>query len=362
MPVTLAAPPALADSVRLLDGGAEAFPRMLQAIAQARRYVHLEVYAFSSSGVGAAFVEALEAALDRGVKLRLILDGWGSAADGRALVSRLRARGAEATLYNRLLALFGGHFRRNHRKILLVDDEVAILGGINIGDEYSGSASEPGWADVALEIHGPACARLGKKLRREKQAAGDANAPVHIFLSGGGGRRLEKRYHRAFRASAKQLLVAHAYFLPSPSLLTAMFRAARRGARVQLLLAGRSDVPFARAATRTLYRSLIKAGIEVYEWTESVLHAKIAVVDDQRLLVGSFNLDPFSRSNLETLVEVDDAQAAAAGGAWVREHLARARRVTAADCETTIQRFVIDGMGLFAAWLAQALGRLMRLR
>src|SRR3954447_26691203 len=112
MSVTLVAPPATADVVRLLDGGAEAFPRMLAAIAEAQRSVYLEVYAFSSNGVGEQFLAALEAAAARGAKLRVILDGWGSMADGNSIVARLRAAGADAKVYNRLRALFTGHFRR----------------------------------------------------------------------------------------------------------------------------------------------------------------------------------------------------------------------------------------------------------
>jgi cardiolipin synthase len=111
-----------------------------------------------------------------------------------------------------------------------------------------------------------------------------------------------------------------------------------------------------------LYRRLLRAGCEVYEWTASVLHAKLAVVDERRLLVGSFNLDPFSRSNLETLVQVDDASAAGAGATWVTSRLALARRVTPAECEAPVRRWLWDAFGLIAAQVAQYLGALMRRR
>jgi len=213
---------------------------------------------------------------------------------------------------------------------------------------------------VALEIRGPAAARLGRKLRRERPArpAEVVMGAVDILISG----KLTKRYVRAIKSSTRELLLAHAYFLPGPILLRSLLRAARRGVRVRLLLAGRSDVPFARAATRTLYRRLLHAGCEVYEWTASVLHAKLAVIDERRLLVGSFNLDPFSRSNLETLVQVNDPQAAGAGAEWVTTRLAQARRVTPGECEAPFRRWIWEALGFVVAQLATFLGAMMRRR
>jgi cardiolipin synthase len=153
-----------AESVSLLDGGEQAYPRMLRAIAGARRTVHLEVYAFAPTGVGARFIEALALAASRGVVVRVQIDGWGSARGGRAVANALQDAGCTVRIYNRLLALFIGRFGRNHRKVLLVDDELAFLGGINIGDENVGEGGHIGWADLAVEIRGPACARLGQMI------------------------------------------------------------------------------------------------------------------------------------------------------------------------------------------------------
>ena len=295
------------ESVDLLDGGEQAYPRMLLAIARAQRSVHLEVYAFAPSGVGARFVEALGQAAGRGVRVQVVIDGWGSARGGRAVAAALREAGCAVRIYNRLLAMLVGRFGRNHRKILLVDDEVAFLGGINIGDENVGEGVRLGWADLALEIRGPQCARLGQMIRREPQTSVDSS--LRIYLSGlGGGWRLRRRYLKAFASARQRIHVAHGYFLPDRGVVRAITAAARRGVQVRLLLAGRSDVPFARAATRSLYRRLLAAGVHIHEWSGSVLHAKVATVDGRRLLVGSFNLDPFSLANLEALVEVADTR------------------------------------------------------
>src|SRR5262249_52918236 len=158
---------------------------------------------------------------------------------------------------------------------------------INIGDEYAGDERRHGWADLALEIRGPAAQRLARKLRKEP--IGPYPGGVKFYLSSeSGGRKLRKRYLKAFAAARTRLLVAHAYFLPDAGLIRALRGAAHRGVDVKLLLAGNSDVPFAHAATMSLYRRLLTAGVEIYEWTRSILHVKATTIDRRRFLVGSF--------------------------------------------------------------------------
>jgi cardiolipin synthase len=351
-----------ADRVDLLDGGREAFPRMIDAIKAARATVYLEVYAFSPNGWGRQFLDALVDAAARGVKVRVIIDGWGSLLGGRSVKARLNAAGCECRIYNRFLSLFLLRLRRDHRKILLVDDEVAFLGGINIGDEYADDELRKGWADLALQIRGPAAVRLGRQLRREK--LGGWAGGVHIYLSSEtGGRKLRKRYLKAFAMAQRLILVAHAYFLPDRGVIRALKRAAKRGVAIKLLLAGRSDVPFIRAATRTLYRRLIGSGVQIFEWTSSVLHAKATTVDSHRFLVGSFNLDPLSLSNLESLVEIEDLDVVPRAEAWIESHLSTARPITLADCSAAWwHRWFVDWVGELAARAAQIFGHLLSLR
>ncbi|MDB4967470.1 MAG: phospholipase family protein [Myxococcales bacterium] len=350
------------DLVDLLDGGKEAYPRMLEAIAGARATVYLEIYSFSPNGWGAKFVDALVDAAARGVKVRVIIDGWGSLLGGRSVRARLNAAGCECRIYNRFLTLFLFRLRRDHRKILLVDDQTAFLGGINIGDEYAADEFRRGWADLALRIHGPAANRLGKMLRREP--VGPFPGGVKFYLSSeSGGRKLRKRYLKAFAAAKERLLVAHAYFLPDAGLIRALRNAAKRGVDVRLLLAGNSDVPFAHAATMSLYRRLLVAGVKIFEWTHSVLHAKATTIDHRRFLVGSFNLDPLSLSNLETLVELEDARVVASAEAWIEQHISESRSVTMEECARSAwHRWVGDRLGLVVARAAQLFGRLVNIR
>jgi cardiolipin synthase len=127
--------------------------------------------------------------------------------------------------------------------------------------------------------------------------------------------------------------------------------------RVELLLAGLSDVPLARAATRSLYRQLLAAGIQIREWSGSVLHAKVASVDGRRLLVGSFNLDPFSLANLEALVEVHDAAVVTHGEVWIQTRLARSRPVTSLDTDSRLRSWLLDPLGRLVVGLVVMIAR-----
>ena len=348
----------LVESVHLLDGGAEAYPRMLLAIAEAKKTVHLEVYAFAPSIVGTRFIEALTQASHRGVQVEVVIDGWGSVRGGRAVAAALRDAGCTVRIYGRLLALLVGRFLRNHRKILLVDDKVAFIGGINICDEFLGAGPRIGWADLALEIRGAHSARLGEMIRHEPRRTVDKS--LRIFLSGlGGGWRLRRRYIKAFALARQRIHLAHGYFLPDRGVVRAIIAAVRRGVQVRLLLAGRSDVPFTRSATRTLYRRLIEAGVTIHEWGDSILHAKVATVDGRLLLVGSYNLDPFSLANLEVLAEVTEAQVVRQGEAWIQEHFARSPTITSIEVRTRWQRYLFDPLGHVVARLADTVSRMI---
>ena len=346
------------DQVELLDGGEQVYPRMLAAIASAKLYVRLEVYAFSPAGIGRSFVEALSQAAQRGVGIHVTIDGWGSARGGRAVATALSEAGCHVRIYHRLLALLVGRFGRNHRKILLIDDEVAFVGGINIGDENVTQGARPGWADVALEIRGSHCLRLGQMFRREPVRTSDSTLVVH-FCGLGGGWRFRRRYLRAFARADQRIEVAHGYFLPDRGIVRAIIAAAKRGVQVRLLLAGQSDVPFARIATRSLYRRLLTAGVDIHEWGGSVLHAKVACIDGRSLLVGSFNLDPFSLANREVLVELSILQVVAQGEKWIEERFEMSKAVTSVDAGSPVHRWLLEPLGIFVARIVALISRVV---
>ncbi len=347
------------ESVALLDGGDQAYPRMLLAIEQAIKNVHLEVYSFSLSGVGSQFIDALSDAASRGVRVSVMIDGWGSAWSGRTIAATLRQSGCKVRIYNRLLTALIGRIGRNHRKILLVDDEVAFLGGINIGDENMDKGVQVSWADLAIEIRGPQCARLRKMFYRRIQLP-NIESSLRIYLCGlGGGRRMRRRYLSAFSRAQESIMVAHGYFLPDPTVVRTLIAAARRGVKVCLLLAGRSDIPFTRLATRSLYGRLLAAGVVIHEWQASVLHAKVATTDGSLLLVGSFNLDPFSLANLETLVEVKNEKVVGEAESWIHTHLSDSRLITSLETGSRLQRWLLDPFGGIISRMVDAFSRIL---
>lgn len=351
----------ITQSVLLLDGGSEAYPRMLACIDAAKVSVYLEVYAFALTGVGARFIAALSGAAQRGVKVNVMIDGWGAWRSGRTVEAALAEAGCRVRIYNPMMAIFTGRLGRNHRKILLVDEAVVFLGGLNIGDEYMTDRGRLGWADLAIEIHGDHARLVHDMIHKKKRRAADQSLRVH--LSGfGGGWRMRRSYLHAFRSAQKQLHIAHGYFLPDAGIIRAISAAAQRGVVVRLLMAGRSDVPWARFATRSLYRQLLAVGVQIFEWERSILHAKVATVDGQRMLVGSFNLDPLSLVNLETLVEVDEPEVSAQAEAWIEEHIALSRPITELGHATFWQRWLLDPLGYVVARLADAMGRIISLK
>jgi cardiolipin synthase A/B len=350
-------------TARLLDGGGEAYPAMLAAIRAARSEIFLEVYSFSPDGIGAVFIDALSAAARRGIPVRVVLDAWGSAPATSEVEASLSAAGCEVRVFGSILGLLAGRFRRNHRKILAVDGEVAFLGGLNIGDDYGLPPGEtwgdrPPWADLALALGGPVARWLQQRGRREH--AWSPPGAVRVWLSGlGGGNRLRRRYVKGFGRARERILLAHAYFLPDRHVVRSIAAAARRGLEVKLVVAGRSDVPLAGAATRRLYRKLLRAGVEVSEWTRSVLHAKAAAIDGERLLLGSFNLDPFSLANLEALAEVTLPAPAADAERWIRARFEEGERITLEriGAASSVERFLGERVGPLVARFAQAVAR-----
>lgn len=346
---------------RLLDGGREVYPAMLSAIRSARAEVFLEVYAFSPEGIGAEFIAALSAAARRGVRVRVVIDAWGSAPGTSEVEAALAAAGCEVAVFGSVFGLLVGRLRRNHRKILAVDGEVAFLGGLNVADEYGlpdPPPDETPWADLALELRGPVAAWLQVRARREQ--AWSPPGPVRVWLSGlGGAGRLRRRYLKAFGGARRRILLAHAYFLPDRHVVRSIAAAARRGVEVKLVLAGRSDVALATSASRRLYRKLLRAGVEISEWTRSMLHAKAAAVDGERLLVGSFNLDPFSLANLEALAEVALPGPAADGERWIRARFDEGERVTLEriGAGSLLGRLVVERIGPLVARAAHLAAR-----
>jgi len=305
-----------------LRNGNEAFPAMLAAIDAARESIRLETYAYSDDGVGREFFAALLRAQQRGVSVKVMVDGLGSVMLPEDFFATLQSAGGKARRFNPLnlhrLTI------RDHRKLLVCDDRIAFIGGFNISDEYIGDGIAKGWRDLGLSLEGGLVRDLAqsfddmfvladfrhKRIARLRPALLKRSvvSATEQLLLGGPGRGRNPIRAALYRdlARARQVRIVEAYFLPNWRIRRALARIARRGGSVELVLAGKSDVVLSQLAGQSLYRRLLRAGVRIHEYEPQVLHAKLLLLDGA-VYVGSANLDPRSLSiNYEVMVRFEN--------------------------------------------------------
>ena len=328
----------------LLRGGDMLFPAMARAIAAARTDVLLETYIFDFERSVLAVAEALEAAAVRGVAVHVVVDGVGTGEIPQAWRQRWQRAGVEWRIYNPARGwrlMLPKRWRRMHRKLCVVDGEVAFCGGINLLDDYfdlnHGTLERPRF-DFAVQVRGPLVAdvhetmtrlwarlQIGHEARRHDleatlqaaraavQAGTDLADRGMKSVAARVGRgavaalvlrdnvrfrsSIERTYRLAIARARREILIANAYFIPGVHLQRALLRAAARGVRVTLLLQGRYEYFMPYHASRAVYGVLLDAGVQIIEYEASFLHAKVAVMDGRQsalATVGSSNLEPLS--------------------------------------------------------------------
>ena len=315
---------AAASTVQWLRTGQDSFPAMLAAIRAARQSVRLETYIYTDGKIGGQFRTELIAAAQRGVQVSLLVDAFGSLFLPDAFLSPLLAAGGNVRRFNPLhLWRFGV---RDHRKLLVCDEHTAFIGGFNLADEYDGDGVNRGWCDLGMriatgevvrelaasfdELFGLAqfkrrpLLRLRAYKRRHKSRVLPTGVPLWT-QPGPQTSSLHVVLHRDI-VRAHDVRIITAYFLPTRKLRRDLVRVVRQGGRVQLILAGKSDVLIAQLAARSLYRRLLAAGVEIYEYQPQILHAKL-VVTDQVTYAGSANFDVRSlKLNYELMLRFEE--------------------------------------------------------
>ena len=334
--------------MQLLQGAQELFPALVRAMDAARTSVLLETYIFDTTGAGADIARALARAAARGVRTQLVVDGVGTGRLPAHWFAHLRSAGVQVRVYaplGPLGLLLPGQWRRLHRKLCVVDGTVLFCGGINILDDFHdpnfGALPAPRF-DFAVRTEGALVAQAQATMEQlwwrlqavhdarhyhlpqAVQALREAGVGLHMGMGqrtrsrtrahsahGLGMRaalllrdnlrhrsRIERAYRRAIAMAREDIIIANAYFLPGGKLRRALVLAAQRGVRVRLLLQGRYEYFMPHHAVRPVYHTLLQAGVEIYEYAPSFLHAKVAVIDAQGrrpwATVGSSNLDPLS--------------------------------------------------------------------
>lgn len=295
-------------SIALLHSGRDYFPALLAAINGAKRSIRLETYNFANDRTGCAVRDALLAARQRGVTVHVTIDGYGSGDDGRAVVACFVAAGINASIYRPKrwwqAGLSPKLLRRLHRKLSVFDDNIAFVGGINILDDYNHlphvDATLGPRFDFAVRFTGDMVAQVAQAMQapsiRPLSLRTLWTKPVALVLRDNVFNRntIQKLYLKLLASAKHDVWLANAYFVPGFKLRRAIVAATQRGVQVNLLLQGRQEYFLQHHATQALYGQMLAAGVNIYEYQASFLHAKVAVVDAKRATVGSSNIDPFS--------------------------------------------------------------------
>lgn len=326
----------------LLEEGPERLEALIALIDEARESLRILYYIWEEDAAGRRVRDALVAAVRRGVKVSLLVDGFGvHATDG--FFRELTDAGAR---FCRFVPRWGRrYFLRNHQKLAIADGRRVILGGFNIEDSYFGAEAEGAWRDLGLLVEGDSVAQPAayfddlfkwavkpedsmRALRRVLQKHSTTDGKLH-WLFGGPTRRLSP-WARAVRADmrrAKRLDIIAAYFAPGPVLLRRSASVARRG-RVRLVTAAISDNNATIAAARFTYWTLLKRGVRIFEYQPTKLHTKLFVIDGV-VHIGSANFDMRSLFlNLEMMLRVEDEGFAAAMHEYVDGEIAESTEIT----------------------------------
>lgn len=340
------------NTVHFFKNGGEFHPALLNAIAAARDRICLQFYIIKDDATGRHFANALIDAALRGVKVNLIYDYLGCFDTPSHYFGRLQRYGVKCLPFNkptfRNLAMLD---RRNHRKFAIIDGRIAFVAGLNIADEYSGFGDSPQrWRDIGIMIQGASIAELQRLFQETWREEGGASlmcredkqrkmeGGAEVMIVSGGPHHTRSSIGNAFRiaiaGASSSIRIITPYFVPSPSIIRSLLRAAVRGVKVQIIVPAISDVPLVRVVSRSFYTPLLKEGIEIYERLGTVLHAKVMLIDDCWATMGSANLDLRSfHRNYELNVVVDDQAFGHEVYEMFEEDLARSQRITLAQHE-----------------------------
>jgi len=324
-------------ALQLLEGSISFFPSLIADIDKAQKSVQMETYIFDLTASGAGVALALENAAKRGVTVQVMIDGYGTPKLPTEWSDRFKAAGVQILFYEPIVTLgifLPSQWRRLHRKLCVIDADVAFCGGINVLDDWHdpsyGALTAPR-LDFCVRVTGTLAKdiqfattalwerlSLGKPLHASRiksvksvieklpqvlkrhhghvnsSHAGQALTALVLRDNITNRGHIERAYLKAIGDARKEIIIANAYFVPGAKLRRALILAAKRGVKVQLLLQGKYEYFMQYHAARPVYGALLAAGIEIYEYDKSYLHAKVAVIDSVWATVGSSNLDPLS--------------------------------------------------------------------
>lgn len=310
---------------RIIHSGEDYFSCLRHLIDKAQKELLLHVYIFDLDETGNEIITHLKKAAARGVTVNVLADAYGSGDLDKHTIENLKS---ERIFIRRFEPLFKGIKiqvgRRLHHKVVVVDEQVALVGGINISNRYRGTKEEIAWLDYAILLEGNICRQLSsvcrniemKKFLQQKKNNSkiffhqekhltevSARARQNDWVRG--KNQIRTGFINAIKNSEKNILLAAAYFMPGRNVRRTIKSATKRGVEIKIILSEKSDVAFAKGATEYLYGWMLKNKIRLFEYKPSVVHAKVMVVDEEWLTVGSYNVNYLSDySSIEMNIDV----------------------------------------------------------
>lgn len=303
-------PPSADNQVALLKDGKDTFEHVFEALEAAKHSIHVQYYIFEEGELADRLLELFKAKEAAGVEVRLIYDGIGSYSLSRSYLRRLKDAGIEA--YSFLPFRFGRFLSalnyRNHRKIIVVDGEVAFTGGINISDKYLKADHRLGlWHDMNMVVRGSGARDLDAVFINDWELVSGIRLPMPLPFSGPEGGHsplqvvasgpddafpvIEQLYFTLINSARKTLYITNPYLIPSPAIQTAMQTAALSGVDVRILLSAKADSRLVNWCVRSYFQRFLKAGVKIFLYPEGFLHSKVITVDDRLSSVGTANMD-----------------------------------------------------------------------
>ncbi|HLG35780.1 MAG TPA: phospholipase D-like domain-containing protein [Bacteroidia bacterium] len=317
------------NTAELIRGGKDFFRKLIEVIDAAQSTIHFQNYILDDDETGRSVCDALKRAAQRGVKVFLMLDAWGSRSLSEEFISSLVESGIVFRWFGKMITKRGFHIgRRMHHKIVVCDSQFSLVGGMNIANRYHGNDGNPPWLDFAVYSEGnisvllehvcqkfwkrnPLKKRLHfakKKIDAQQEREKDS-VLMRVRENDWVMRRFQvmASYRKAVIASKESLTIFGAYFLPGFRFLYRLRKAAARGVKIRIVVPAKSDSEIGNTARHYIYSFLLRNNIELYEYTRTMLHAKVCVADGVWSAIGSYDLNNLSAySNVEANVEIFD--------------------------------------------------------
>jgi cardiolipin synthase A/B len=319
------------NKIKLIQSGKSYFDLLIKLITEASESIHIQTYIFNDDETGKSIVEALKIASTKKVKIHLLVDGYASKSLSEKFIGNLKKENIHFRFFKPFFKNNNFYFgRRLHHKMIVVDAKYALVGGLNIADRYNDCPNIKAWLDYAIFLEGPIAKELcilcwktwnGFKVNKTLEYCKENNILFHFKENESSLCRIRRNdwvrtkneistsYQEMFKNAENQITIICSYFIPGGKARKLLKDAVNMGVKVRLILASQSDVPIAKSAERWMYDWLLRKNVEIYEYQPTVLHAKMCVVDEKLVTIGSYNINNISAyASIELNIDIKDVK------------------------------------------------------